>query len=41
MMKEYLKQNSPVTPIPQNNAISLDAPKTLLTQVFGVDYEFR
>jgi hypothetical protein len=40
-MREYLKQNSPVTPTPQKNAIILDAPETLLTQVTGVDYTFR
>lgn len=41
VMIEYLKQNSPVTPTPQKNAIILDAPETLLTQVTGVDYTFR
>ena len=41
VMLEYLKQNSPVTPTPQKNAIILDAPETLLTQVTGVDYVFR
>jgi 2',3'-cyclic-nucleotide 2'-phosphodiesterase (5'-nucleotidase family) len=41
VMIEYLKTNSPVTPIPQKNAQILDAPETLLTQVTGVDYEFR
>jgi 2',3'-cyclic-nucleotide 2'-phosphodiesterase (5'-nucleotidase family) len=40
-MTEYLKNNSPVTPNPPQNAKVLDAPQTLLTQVFGVDYEFR
>lgn len=40
-MTEYLKANSPVTPTPPQNAKVLDAPQTLLTQVFGVDYEFR
>lgn len=38
---EYLQKNSPVTPTPQKNARILDAPETLLTQVTGVDYEFR
>jgi len=37
----YLKANSPVTPLPEKNAIILDAPETLLTQVYGVDYEFK
>ncbi|MDN4164804.1 5'-nucleotidase C-terminal domain-containing protein [Cytophagales bacterium LB-30] len=41
VMREYLKQNSPVTPTPPLAAKVLDAPQTLLSQVFGVDYEFR
>jgi 2',3'-cyclic-nucleotide 2'-phosphodiesterase (5'-nucleotidase family) len=41
VMIEYLKTNSPVTPKLQKNAQILDAPETLLTQVSGVDYEFR
>ena len=41
VMREYLKQNSPVTPTPEKNAIILDAPETLLSQVTGVDYTFR
>jgi sulfur-oxidizing protein SoxB len=40
-MLDYLKKNSPVTPTPEKNAIILDAPDTLLSQVTGVDYEFR
>ncbi|GMQ29107.1 bifunctional metallophosphatase/5'-nucleotidase [Algoriphagus confluentis] len=40
-MKNYLAKNSPVTPIPLKSAVALDAPATLLTQVHGVDYEFR
>ena len=40
VMKEYLSANSPVTPKPEGNAIILDAPSTLLTQVYGVDYAF-
>lgn len=40
-MREYLTANSPVTPTPMGNAVALDAPKDLLTQVFGVKYEFR
>ncbi len=40
VMKDYLKDHSPVTPLPESNAIILDAPKTLLTQVTGVDYQF-
>lgn len=38
---DYLKNNSPVTPFPEKNAIILDGPGTLLSQVTGVDYEFR
>lgn len=41
ILKEYLKNHSPVTPTPKENAIILDAPKTLLTQVSGVAYNFR
>jgi sulfur-oxidizing protein SoxB len=41
VMKEYLKENSPVTPTPEVNAKILDASQNLLTQVRGVDYQFR
>lgn len=41
VMKDYLINNSPVSPNPERNAIALDAPETLLTQVTGVDYQFR
>jgi hypothetical protein len=40
-MKDYLKQNSPVSPVLPQSAIVLDAPQTLLTQVYGVNYEFK
>jgi hypothetical protein len=40
-MIEYLTANSPVTPLPKKNAVIMDAPATLLSQVWGVDYEFR
>lgn len=40
-MRSYLAKNSPVTPTPPQSAVALDAPATLLTQVSGVDYEFR
>ncbi|MDX1902777.1 MAG: 5'-nucleotidase C-terminal domain-containing protein [Thermonemataceae bacterium] len=40
MMENYLRANSPVTPTPLKNAIALDAPENLLTQVTGVDYQF-
>ena len=41
ILKEYLAANSPVTPSPTMAAKILDAPQTLLTQVTGVDYQFR
>lgn len=41
VVKEYLKAHSPVSPLPEYNAVILDAPPTLLTQVTGVDYTFR
>ena len=41
VMIEYLAKNSPVNPVPQQNAVILDGPATLLSQVTGVDYEFR
>lgn len=41
VMRNYLKENSPVTPKLEQNAVILDAPPTLLSQVSGVDYEFR
>lgn len=40
-MRSYLAANSPVTPKPPKSAVALDAPATLLTQVTGVDYQFR
>lgn len=40
MMKEYLKEFSPVTPILRQDAKILDAPQTLLSQVHGVNYQF-
>jgi S-sulfosulfanyl-L-cysteine sulfohydrolase len=41
ILKEYLATNSPVTPTLPLSAKVLDAPQTLLTQVHGVDYQFR
>jgi 2',3'-cyclic-nucleotide 2'-phosphodiesterase (5'-nucleotidase family) len=41
VMTDYLQANSPVTPTPPLAAKILDAPQTLLTQVTGVDYQFR
>ena len=40
-MKEYLAANSPVTPTLRQSAKILDGPQTLLSQVSGVDTEFR
>jgi S-sulfosulfanyl-L-cysteine sulfohydrolase len=39
-MRDYLAANSPVTPSPRGDVKVLDAPQTLLSQVFGVDYQF-
>ena len=41
VLTDYLKANSPVTPTPPLAAKILDAPQNLLTQVSGVDYQFR
>lgn len=41
IMRSYLQVNSPVTPAPPLAARILDGPQTLLSQVRGVDYEFR
>lgn len=41
VMRDYLRANSPVTPQPEKNAIALDAPENLLTQVTGVPYTFH
>ncbi|RDB02551.1 bifunctional metallophosphatase/5'-nucleotidase [Runella aurantiaca] len=41
VMKEYLREFSPVTPALRHDATILDAPQNLLSQVFGVDYTFR
>lgn len=41
VMMDYLKANSPVTPTPPGAAKILDGPATMLTQVRGVDYNFR
>lgn len=41
VLTDYLKANSPVTPTPPLAAKILDAPQNLLTQVTGVDYQFR
>jgi hypothetical protein len=41
VMLEYLSVNSPVSPLPHHNAVALDAPETLLSQVSGVPYNFH
>lgn len=41
VMRNYLAVNSPVTPTPPGASKILDAPASLLTQVRGVDYQFR
>ncbi|ULQ53152.1 bifunctional metallophosphatase/5'-nucleotidase [Flavihumibacter fluvii] len=40
-MKSYLAEHSPVTPSPALNAVILDGPQSLLTQVTGVNYQFH
>ncbi len=40
VMRDYVSQNSPITPTPHGNVTILDEPQTLLSQVFGVDYKF-
>ncbi len=40
VMKEYLAASSPVSPKAPRAAHILDGPQTLLTQVYGVDYQF-
>ena len=39
-LRDYLAVHSPVTPKPRGDVKVLDAPQTLLSQVFGVDYQF-
>jgi 2',3'-cyclic-nucleotide 2'-phosphodiesterase (5'-nucleotidase family) len=41
VLREYLAEHSPVSPLPQGDAKILDAPTTLLTQVSGVAYTFE
>ena len=40
LIRNYVSQHSPITPTPHGNVQILDAPQTLLSQVFGVDYQF-
>ncbi len=40
VIRDYVSQNSPLTPTPHGNVTILDEPQTLLSQVFGVDYKF-
>ncbi|MBL7932516.1 MAG: 5'-nucleotidase C-terminal domain-containing protein, partial [Bacteroidia bacterium] len=41
IMEEYLAKHSPVAPKQEGRAVATDAPSTLLTQVSGVNYQFR
>jgi 2',3'-cyclic-nucleotide 2'-phosphodiesterase (5'-nucleotidase family) len=41
VLEEYLAEFSPVAPKVEGRAIATDAPATLLTQVKGVNYQFR
>ncbi|MCE3228176.1 MAG: 5-Nucleotidase protein [Bacteroidetes bacterium] len=41
VIEEYLAEFSPVSPKVEGRAVATDAPHTLLTQVEGVNYQFR
>ena len=41
VMELYLKANSPVAPVVEGRAVAIDADANLLTQVSGVNYQFR
>lgn len=41
VLEDYLAKNSPVEPKLEGRAVATDAPATLLTQVSGVNYQFR
>jgi 2',3'-cyclic-nucleotide 2'-phosphodiesterase (5'-nucleotidase family) len=41
VMEEYLAKFSPVSPKIEGRAVATDAPSTLLSQVLGVNYQFR
>ena len=40
LMREYIQTFTPIDPTPHHNVKILDAPQTLLSQVFDVDYKF-
>ena len=40
LLRDYVSLHTPITPTPHGNVKVLDAPQTLLSQVFGVDYQF-
>jgi S-sulfosulfanyl-L-cysteine sulfohydrolase len=40
LLRDYVSQHTPITPTPHGNVQVLDAPQSLLSQVFGVDYQF-
>jgi len=41
VIEEYLKAFSPIAPKIEGRCIATDAPKNLLTQLSGIDYEFK
>jgi S-sulfosulfanyl-L-cysteine sulfohydrolase len=41
VIEEYLKIHSPVSPQLEGRVVATDAPATLLTQVLGINYQFR
>lgn len=40
VIREYVRTFTPIDPTPHQDVRILDAPQTLLSQVFGVDYKF-
>ena len=40
-IEAYLQSHSPVSPVVEGRAVATDAPPNLLTQVSGVNYQFR
>jgi sulfur-oxidizing protein SoxB len=41
IVKEYLKEHSPVSPIIEGKVTVSGAPQDLLSQLAGTDYKFR
>ena len=41
VLEEYIGKHSPISPVTEGRVVATDAPPTLLTQVSGVNYQFR